>query len=115
MDRALDPNSGDYTGTRTDTLQNAVYLRLTTQLGTYWADPAMGSLLHTIQREKDLTRIGLLARQYAEEALQPIVDDGRAERIDVVESQPHDGRVYLRIQVHTAAGQFEFSHAVKVI
>jgi phage gp46-like protein len=115
MDRALDPNSGDYSGERTDTLQNAVYLRLITPLGAWWADPVLGSLLHTLQREKDLSRISLLAQQYAEEALQAIVRDGRAERISVAATQPHDGRLYLHIQVYTAAGRFDFSHAVNVI
>ncbi|WP_066568297.1 phage GP46 family protein [Snodgrassella sp. CFCC 13594] len=116
MDRALDPSTGDYTGSTLDNLQNAVYIRLMTPLGDYWADPALGSLLHLIQREKDLTRVGMLARQYAQEALQPIVDDGRASEITITETQPHNGYLYLHIQIDTAAGEkYSYEHPVKVI
>ena len=40
MDAFLDPSSGDYTGERIATLANAVYLRLMTPLGGWWADPS---------------------------------------------------------------------------
>ncbi|WP_242671874.1 phage GP46 family protein [Stutzerimonas kirkiae] len=39
---------------------------------------SLGSRLHELQRCKDLARIGKLAQQYAEQALQPLLDDGRA-------------------------------------
>ena len=74
-----------------------------------------GSGLHLLQREKDLERVALLAEQYAAEALQPIIDDGRAERISVSAEQPHKGRLNLRIRVETAAGGFDYSHGVAVI
>ncbi|MEX4016600.1 hypothetical protein MZA95_02685 [Haemophilus influenzae] len=35
-----------------------------------------------------MSRIGLIAQQYAEEALQPLIDDGRAEEIIVNHTQP---------------------------
>ncbi|WP_230478834.1 phage GP46 family protein, partial [Kingella kingae] len=44
----------------------------------------IGSLLHLLQREKDLERIAQFGEQYAREALQPIVDSGRASRVAVV-------------------------------
>ena len=115
MDKELDPRSGDYTGNAIDTLKNAVYIRLATPLGSWWADTSVGSLLHLLQREKDLERVALLAEQYAAEALQPIIDDGRAERISVSAEQPHKGRLNLRIRVETAAGGFDYSHGVAVI
>lgn len=115
MDRELNPNTGDYTGNQINNLQNAVYIRLITPKGSWWADPKLGSLLHTLVREKDINRISLLARQYAEEALQPIVKDGRADRIRVAAEQPHNGMVHLHIKVTTAANEYTFKHAVKVI
>ena len=115
MDKELDPRSGDYTGNTIDTLKNAVYIRLATPLGSWWADTSVGSLLHLLQREKDLERVALLAEQYAAEALQPIIDDGRAERISVSAEQPHKGRLNVRIRVETAAGGFDCSHGVAVI
>lgn len=61
MDKELNPDTGDYTGRTVDTLQNAVYIRLMTPLGSWWADKTLGSLLHLLQREKDLQRVSLLA------------------------------------------------------
>ena len=112
MDRQLNPLTGDYTGRRTDTLQNAVYIRLATPLGSWWADKTIGSLLHTLRREKD---VALLARQYAEEALAPIVADGRADHITVQAAQPHNGSLKLHIRVETARGGFDYRHDVPVV
>lgn len=115
MDKELDTLTGDYTGRTIDSLKNAVYIRLKTPLGSWWADKNIGSLLHLLEREKDLERVGLLAKQYAEEALQPIVDDGRAERIEVTAEQPHNGMLYLNIRVKTVASGFDYRHGVPVI
>ncbi|WP_274571549.1 phage GP46 family protein [Neisseria leonii] len=115
MDKELDPLTGDYTGRTTDTLQNAVYIRLRTPLGTWWADRSLGSQLHLLQREKDMARVAQLAEQYAQEALQPITDSGRAERITVSAEQPRNGSVLLYISVQTAVGGFDYRHRVPVI
>ncbi|PJG83954.1 phage GP46 family protein [Caviibacterium pharyngocola] len=116
MDKEISPLTGDYTGKQISTLQNAVYIRLTTPLGSWWADGRVGSLLHTIQREKDLERVAQLAEQYAEEALQPLLDDGRAKDIVVNAIQPKNGSLLLSIQVTDNRGQvFEFAHPVKLI
>lgn len=116
MDREIDPRTGDYSGHTISHLQNAVYIRLVTPLGTWWADKKIGSLLHTIQREKDKERVGLLARQYAQEALQPLLDDGRATTIRVQETQPHNGSLILDITVTEAnSNQFNYKHSVPVI
>lgn len=97
-------------------LANAVYLRLSTPLGSYWADPTMGSRLYTLQRVKDLARYGVLAKQYAEEALAPIVTDGRASSITVTVEQPGNGWLLMQIQVIAASGErHDFTYPVKVI
>lgn len=115
MQKELNPITGDYTGKTINTLQNAVYIRLTTPLGSWWADKTIGSLLHLLQREKDLERVALLAKQYAEEALQPIVADGRADAITVTTSQPKNGWLMLHIRVATAQGGFDYDHRVPII
>lgn len=116
MDREISPLTRDYTSDKIDTLQNAVYIRLTTPKGSWWADGTLGSLLHLIQREKDLSRVGLLVQQYAEEALQPIIDDGRAKSITVTHEQPKDGSLNLLISAVDHRGvKFEFKHPVKLI
>lgn len=115
MDIALDPLTQDYAGGRVDNLANAVYLRLMTPLGGYWADATLGSRLHLLAREKDVARVSVLARQYAEQALQPLLDDGRAASITVTTQRPHDGRMLLSIEVVDAGGQRQlFEHPVKV-
>ncbi|SOZ12091.1 phage GP46 family protein [Cupriavidus taiwanensis] len=115
MDALLDPTTGDYAGQRTDTLANAVYLRLMTPLGSWWADPTLGSRLHELAREKDLTRVAVLARQYAEQALSPIVDDGRAIRVVVSTTRANPGWLTLLVEVEEASGRVShFIHPVRV-
>lgn len=124
MDALVNPVTGDYEltllgGTTRDSaggLGNAVYLRLMTPLGSYWADAAFGSRLHELQREKDLDRVAVLVRQYAEQALQPVITDGRATAIDLSTERPGNGRMHLLIVVTAASGErLTFQHPVKVI
>jgi phage gp46-like protein len=122
MDAFIDPITRDYlllNGTPqrdpANGLANAVYMRLEIPLGSYWADKTLGSRLHELQREKDLSRVDMLARQYAEQALAPIVVDGRATRINV--STEHlPGRLNLLIEVRAASGEtLTFKYPVGVI
>jgi phage gp46-like protein len=95
-------------------LANAVYLRLMTPLGSYWADPKLGSRLHELQREKDVARVPRLAQQYAEVALATLVSDLRVQSVSVsVLRQP--GRLLLTVTVTTNTGSVAtFHHPVKV-
>lgn len=123
MDAWIDPETGGYAIANGAALRdpasglaNAVYLRLMTPLGSYWADATLGSRLHELQREKDVGRVALLARQYAEQALAPILKDGRATLINVSTERPGNGRMLLLIEVTAASGeQLTFKHPVKVI
>lgn len=122
MDTFLDPVNRDYVVTDgvpgrdpASGLANAVYLRLMTPLGSWWQDAVFGSRLHELQREKDVRRISILAKQYAESALKPIIDDGRALSIVVSTEQPHNGWLKLLIEVTPASGEkLTFKHPVKV-
>jgi phage gp46-like protein len=122
MDAWIDPRRGDYVladgAPMRDPLgglSNAVYLRLQTPLGGYWAAPTLGSRLHELAREKDLAQVAVLARQYAEQALAPILADGRARAI-VVTAERQGGRLALLIEVTAASGErLTFSHPVQVI
>lgn len=123
-DAWINPVTGDYeltllgapTRDAASGLANAVYLRLMTPLGSYWADVSIGSRLHELQREKDLSRVAVLARQYAEQALAPILKDGRATAIEVSTERPGTGRMHLLIVVTAASGErLTFQHPVKVI
>lgn len=97
-------------------LGNAVYLRIMTPLGSYWADKTLGSRLHELQREKDVARVEVLAKQYAQQALQPLLDDGRAKSIAVAVQRPGNGRMHLLVEVIAASGEvLTFNHPVKVM
>lgn len=101
MERLIDSSTGDYTGTRTTNLANAVYLRLMVPLGSYWANPLLGSKLHLLRREKDVNRVNILARQYAEEALAPLTADGnaRAKSVTVDAMSASPGWLILQVTV----------------
>lgn len=115
MELALDPITADYAGQRITTLANAVYIRLMTPLGSYWADELLGSRLHELAREKDVSRVRLLAKQYAEQALQPLVTRGEAQSVAVETYAPHDGRMLLLVTVVDAGGRKQtFKHPVQV-
>lgn len=115
MEMLIDPVTGDYTGKSSDTLANAVYIRLMTPLGSWWANPLLGSKLHLLQREKDISRVRLLAKQYSEQALQPLLDDGRATTIDVQTESYQPGWLLLLISVTSAGGQTQtWKYPVKV-
>ncbi|MEX3688850.1 phage GP46 family protein [Paraburkholderia sp. BR14263] len=116
MDPALDPSTRDYSGSFTTNLSNAVYLRLETPLGSYWADPTLGSRLHELEREKDVSRIHRLAVQYTEQALQPLIDDHRAQSVTVTANSIEPGWLLLLIDVVDVSGKPQhFKHRVKVL
>lgn len=116
MDVQIDPQTGDYSGQRITSLANAVYLRLMTPLGSYWADITIGSRLHELRRMKDLPRILTLARQYSEQALEPLIRDGRARRVAVEATSLQPGVCLLTVEVDDQSGnRFTFNHHIKVI
>ena len=70
----------------------------------------LGSLLHTLENHPLDDETGLLAKAYAEEALQPLVDQGIAERITVAYAiDATAGRLELKIDLYGAAGQLVFA------
>lgn len=115
MDALLNPQTGGYTDTQTTTLANAVYIRLATPLGSWWAAPDVGSLLHTLAREKDTPRVRGLAVQYAEQALARLLKDGRASDVSVTAASGEKGWLVLLVEVRDATGDVQhFQHPVKV-
>ncbi|EES0013967.1 phage GP46 family protein [Escherichia coli] len=116
MDQTISPATGDYERRRIYTLHNAVYLRLATPLGSYWADASLGSRLHELKREKDVSRVHRLAAQYASQALQPLLDDGRATAITVDTKAGQRGWLLLLITVTDNAGTPQtFEHPVRIM
>lgn len=114
MQPRIDPLSADYDGSRIGDLSNAVYLRLMTPRGSYWADPEFGSRLHLLHREKDLARVALQAEHYAREALQPLLDTARATAVRV-SAERVAGRMRLGVEVEDGTGVHRFEYPVEVI
>ncbi len=115
MDREINTSTGDYTGERISHLGNAVYLRLMTPLGSWWADPLLGSRLHELAREKDVPRVRRLAVQYSEQALRTLITSGRARSVTAQAMMPHNGWCILLITVVDNTGRAQtFTHQVKV-
>ncbi|WP_157032547.1 phage GP46 family protein [Erwinia typographi] len=110
----LNPDTGDYTGTRTKGLENAAQMRLKTPLGSWLFNAAIGSRLHQLPR-KDTEQTRALAEQYAFQALQPLVTDGRATAVNVTATQTRTGWIDLVVRITEASGQVAtFEHPVKV-
>ncbi len=122
-DALIDPASRDYVlldgAAQPDPsggLANSCHIRLVTRRGSYWADRSLGSRLHELQRMKDVPRMAKLAKQYAEQALAPILAEGRATAVVVATEQPHNGRLHLLVKVTALDGaEFRFTHPVGVI
>lgn len=118
----LNPITGDYAAANAaiNHLMNSAYIRLKTPLGSWWRDVTLGSRLHELEREKDVTRVVTLAQQYAEQALAPILNDGRASFIAVVASSPEPkdavtGRMLLQIEmVDASERRVTFDHYIQV-
>ncbi|KNC91097.1 phage GP46 family protein [Trabulsiella odontotermitis] len=115
METRLDPSTGDYTDTRTTGLENAVYVRLTTPLGSWLYNPLLGSRLHELPR-KDTEEVRALAESYAWQALQPLVSDGRATSVTVSATRRRAGWIDMSIVVERPdGGLVTYEHPVRVV
>lgn len=68
---------------KAETIFNNVYLSLMLRKGSFFAAPDFGSRLHLLHRAKNTARTELLAREYCREALQWLLDTGRATAVEV--------------------------------
>lgn len=116
MDALLNPQTGGYvTNESAQSIENEMYIRLVTPLGSYWADKTLGSRLHELRRSKHLPHIAVLAKQYAEQALQPVMDSKRAQSIDISAATAQRGWLKLHIAAVNAAGRtVTLTHKVAV-
>ncbi len=64
-------------------LLNNIYLSLVIQKGSFFQNPDFGSRLHLLKRAKNTERTAALAAEYCKEALQWLIDTGRASKIDI--------------------------------
>lgn len=64
-------------------LMNNIYLSLAVKKGSWFQDLNFGSRLHLLQRAKNTEQTAALTEEYCKEALQWLIDTGRAKKIEV--------------------------------
>lgn len=100
-------------------LRNNIYLSLMIKRGDWFQNPDFGSRLHLLQRAKNTEQTAALAEEYCKEALQWLIDTGRATRIDVISERDRLQdlhRLRLNIAVTRAdGGRVEFTTFVEVV
>ncbi len=105
MDFAIDTSAGDGIGQMTwndaGNYMNNVYLSLMTRKDSFFQNPGFGSRLHLLNRAKLTPQTAALAKDYVMEALQWMIDAGRATAIDVETEidAAVTGRLKVRVDV----------------
>ena len=102
---------------KADTIFNNVYLSLVVKRGAWFQNPTFGSRLHLLT--KNVPRAAALAEEYPREALQWLLDTGKATHIDIRAERDRRQdlhRLKLWIEVTQANGQIlPFEHFVEVV
>lgn len=109
----VNPESGDYLldkgrPVETNSLQMPAYFRLRTRRREwlYAPDDKYGSDFHTVTRNQ--TQNGpTFIEALAEQALQPVVDDGRASEIEITGKLESRSNVSLEVAITDSSGKIE--------
>jgi phage gp46-like protein len=92
---------------KSETMINNIYLSLMVKKGSFFYDPTFGSRLHELGREKNTPATARKAEDYCREALQWLLDTGKATLINVytekdLAQDPH--RLKALVEVTPANG-----------
>lgn len=100
-------------------LMNNIYLSLVIKRGAWFQNPNFGSRLHLLQRAKNTEQTAALAEEYCKEALQWLIDTGRARNIDVIAQRDRSQdlhRLLLQVTVTATTGEpVTFTTFVEVV
>jgi phage gp46-like protein len=100
-------------------IMNNVYLSLVVKRGSWFQNPEFGSRLHLLQRAKNTEKTAALAEEYCREALQWLIDTGRATKVDVHTERDRSQdlhRLKLLVEVTQADGRtVSFDRFVEVV
>lgn len=109
----INPQTGDYVMERgapeqTNSLQVAAYFRLKAKRSRwmYAPDPQWGSNLFMIKK-RTTSSDNTLVENTAADALQPIVDSGRASDIEIETVDKARHGISMKVQITDAAGNVE--------
>jgi phage gp46-like protein len=86
---------------RDPTLSTRCRIRLLTRRGEWFADPELGSLLHTIQHMKN---IRATVKRMSQQALQPLIDDGEILAVDLVDVVQRTTTFFAVIEIAVPGG-----------
>lgn len=121
MDFKIDINTrtgiGEMSFDKADTIINNIYLSLMVEKGRFFQNPDFGSRLHLLERAKNTDQTAALAGEYCKDALQWLIDTGRASKIEVyTERDTELNRVGLLAEITQADGnQVSFETFVEVV
>lgn len=110
---------GAMTFEKADDIMNNVYLSLMVRRGSFFQNTDFGSRLHLLKRAKNTERTAALAEEYCKEALQWLLNIGRATKINVYTQRDRLqdlNRLKLLIEVTQADGrQLSFQTFTEVV
>jgi phage gp46-like protein len=110
---------GQMTFDQATTIMNNIYLSMEVKRGSFFADTSFGSRLHLLQRAKNTDTTMQLAIDYCKEALQWMIDAGKASLINVYAQRnmmENINRLKLLIEVtpYSGADPVAFSTFIEV-
>jgi phage gp46-like protein len=116
----IDDNAlGSMTFDKAGDITNNIFLSLMIEKGSWFQNLDFGSRLHLLKRAKNTAHTASLAEEYCKEALQWLIDTGKATAVAVTAwRQPEVDlhRLYLRVEVIPANGrQLTFDTFVEVV
>ena len=102
------------------TLMNNIYLSLTVQQGSFFANTSFGSRLHLLRRAKNTETTMRLAIDYCKEALQWLIDTKKAVTVDVWAQRDrtqdlHRLKLLVEVTPYTGADPVAFSTFIEVV
>lgn len=121
MDFAIVQNNGllEMTFVKAGDISNNILLSLGIQRGSWFQNPEFGSRLHLLRKAKNTTLTERLARDYCREALQWLLDTGKATNISIAAERDltvNRHRLKLVIEATQANGRkVTFEHFVEVV
>lgn len=111
--------TADMTFEKADSILNNIYLSLMIPRGGFFQNPDFGSRLHLLLRAKNTANTETLAKAYCEEALQWLINTGKAGKIEVFTERDmaeNINRLKLLVRVTQTDGQqIEFETFLEVV
>lgn len=110
---------GQMTFDPAEDIMNNVFLSLMVKRGSWFQNPEFGSRLHLLQRAKNTEKTAALAEEYCKEALEWLIDTGRATNVAVYTERDRTQdlhRLKFLVEVTQADGrQVTFERFVEVV